>query len=436
MKNYAGLIICSFFLIISMISVKPVKAESTAGVLPHATDFLSLPACGSNCGTTYFPTASASQRSAYISQLKSRGYTHAYLSVTASAFNYYPNPSGFNSLLTELNTAGIKAVVWLTSDTGTWKGKTVAAIKTDLSAFIPQIDAKTNSYVVGLESNEYWTASEIQEIGNHMDSLTNKPLAAHQTPNKWEYCSQSWCDYMVLQTNPPTESTTGPQVATKVNNARTSLGKPVVVGEYHRPDESVSISLANYALDNACAAGFGNGGTPSKIEWPAGNSCGNTGPTPTAEPTGVNHPPTVQNSTYSTAVETPLSIIFSFADPDGPGPYIYSVTQLPLHGSINGAATDNDWVYTPVSGYSGNDTFKWRVNDGLAFSNTATVTINVGTIGKQGDANGDTKVDGLDYVIWLNHYNQQVAGAGSGDFNNSGKVDGLDYVIWLNNYNI
>jgi len=56
-------------------------------------------------------------------------------------------------------------------------------------------------------------------------------------------------------------------------------------------------------------------------------------------------------------------------------------------------------------------------------------------IGKPGDANGDDKVDGLDYVAWLNHYNQSATGAVNGDFNNSGKVDGLDYVIWLNNYN-
>ena len=53
------------------------------------------------------------------------------------------------------------------------------------------------------------------------------------------------------------------------------------------------------------------------------------------------------------------------------------------------------------------------------------------------DANSDGKVDGLDYVIWLNSYNQTVAqGAIKGDFDNSGLVDGLDYVIWLNNYDI
>jgi len=51
-----------------------------------------------------------------------------------------------------------------------------------------------------------------------------------------------------------------------------------------------------------------------------------------------------------------------------------------------------------------------------------------------GDANGDGLVDGPDYVIWLNHYNQSATGAANGDFDNSGKVDGLDYVLWLNSY--
>lgn len=53
---------------------------------------------------------------------------------------------------------------------------------------------------------------------------------------------------------------------------------------------------------------------------------------------------------------------------------------------------------------------------------------------KPGDANSDGKVDGIDYTIWLNHYNQSVSGASNGDFNNNGKVDGVDYVVWLNNY--
>lgn len=51
-----------------------------------------------------------------------------------------------------------------------------------------------------------------------------------------------------------------------------------------------------------------------------------------------------------------------------------------------------------------------------------------------GDANGDGYVDGLDYVIWLNHYSRQASGISNGDFNSDGNVDGLDYVIWLNHY--
>jgi pectate lyase len=52
-----------------------------------------------------------------------------------------------------------------------------------------------------------------------------------------------------------------------------------------------------------------------------------------------------------------------------------------------------------------------------------------------GDANGDKHVDGLDYVIWLNHYGTTSQnGVGDGDFNADKKIDGLDYVIWLNNY--
>lgn len=64
-----------------------------------------------------------------------------------------------------------------------------------------------------------------------------------------------------------------------------------------------------------------------------------------------------------------------------------------------------------------------------------------GVIGKgmnycPGDANGDGKVDGVDYVIWLNHFDQNAThGPAVGDFNSDGIVDGIDYVIWLNNYN-
>lgn len=52
-----------------------------------------------------------------------------------------------------------------------------------------------------------------------------------------------------------------------------------------------------------------------------------------------------------------------------------------------------------------------------------------------GDANGDGLINGVDYVIWFNHYKLTGGGgAAIGDFNNSGTVDGVDFVVWLNNY--
>ena len=51
-----------------------------------------------------------------------------------------------------------------------------------------------------------------------------------------------------------------------------------------------------------------------------------------------------------------------------------------------------------------------------------------------GDANGDGKVDGIDYITWVTNYNTNVTGSSKGDFNSSGKVDGQDYIIWLSNY--
>ncbi len=54
-----------------------------------------------------------------------------------------------------------------------------------------------------------------------------------------------------------------------------------------------------------------------------------------------------------------------------------------------------------------------------------------------GDGNSDGRVDGLDYVIWVDNYGKlNPNGPADGDFNKDNKVDGLDYVIWVDNYGI
>ena len=52
-----------------------------------------------------------------------------------------------------------------------------------------------------------------------------------------------------------------------------------------------------------------------------------------------------------------------------------------------------------------------------------------------GDANGDCKVDGVDFVVVFNNYGKPTSGgATQGDFNTDGKVNGVDFVILFNHY--
>ncbi|MEZ6072272.1 MAG: SBBP repeat-containing protein [Pirellulales bacterium] len=56
-----------------------------------------------------------------------------------------------------------------------------------------------------------------------------------------------------------------------------------------------------------------------------------------------------------------------------------------------------------------------------------------------GDANGDGKVNGLDYLVWAENFDDNPAddppgSPANGDFNDDGRVDGLDYLVWAENF--
>jgi len=54
---------------------------------------------------------------------------------------------------------------------------------------------------------------------------------------------------------------------------------------------------------------------------------------------------------------------------------------------------------------------------------------------KPGDANEDGKVNGIDYIIWLQHYGYlSIYGHLHGDFNEDKSVNGQDYVLWVTKY--
>jgi hypothetical protein len=92
--------------------------------------------------------------------------------------------------------------------------------------------------------------------------------------------------------------------------------------------------------------------------------------------TGADTPrPVAQDDWVNTARDVPFDLVLVFTGPDGPGPYTYSIVTPPVHGTITGAGANR--TYTPRPGFTGSDSFTWRVNDSQTDSNAATLTVNV-----------------------------------------------------------
>ena len=88
----------------------------------------------------------------------------------------------------------------------------------------------------------------------------------------------------------------------------------------------------------------------------------------------VNDAPVANSGSATTAEDTPVSIVLTGVDPDGDVLH-YSLVALPTKGVLSGAAPN--LVYTPNANLNGTDAFSFRVNDGQADSNIATVTVTI-----------------------------------------------------------
>ncbi len=88
----------------------------------------------------------------------------------------------------------------------------------------------------------------------------------------------------------------------------------------------------------------------------------------------TNQPPQPQNSHLQTTQNTPVSGQLLATDPDN-NILQFSAASPPTHGTVT-INNDGSFSYTPVTGYSGMDSFIFQVTDGLANA-TASVTINI-----------------------------------------------------------
>ena len=91
----------------------------------------------------------------------------------------------------------------------------------------------------------------------------------------------------------------------------------------------------------------------------------------------IDTPPAANDLSATTDVDTPVTITLSGADLEHDA-IAWSVGAGPAHGSLSQVSGDNV-DYTPDSGFRGDDTFTVHASDGTYWSNTATVTVHVGT---------------------------------------------------------
>ncbi len=84
--------------------------------------------------------------------------------------------------------------------------------------------------------------------------------------------------------------------------------------------------------------------------------------------------PVAQSQAVLVTQDTAQTITLTATDPNTPaGSLAWSIATPPSHGNLDGTLPNP--TYTPVPGYTGPDSFAFRVNDGLTDSNLATVSI-------------------------------------------------------------
>jgi len=90
--------------------------------------------------------------------------------------------------------------------------------------------------------------------------------------------------------------------------------------------------------------------------------------------TAVNDAPAADPQTVTTNEDTVQLITLTGSDVEG-GALTFSVTGGPSHGTLSGTGANR--TYTPAANYNGSDSFTFVVNDGVASSAPAIVSINI-----------------------------------------------------------
>jgi len=160
--------------------------------------------------------------------------------------------------LDSLRSDGLAPVVWLRSDDSPEIDALGLGNQLDYNdSVVKSVDDKVSHYVACLECDEYYSAPEVNVIIQRLRNKTDRPIGVHLTPGmrgKEAYVKNA--DIVYLQTGFDLSEA---EFRSEVEYAL-SLGKPVVVSEYHIDAVSAEARrLGDIACEYAGVVGTGNG---------------------------------------------------------------------------------------------------------------------------------------------------------------------------------
>ncbi len=233
MRFVLGFLVASVFLIAGNSNVGTAIADFKSTFLIGTADYSTL--------SWMSDDASPAWRDKVLAQIQGNGDTHA--DVMARSYDKKfkrvdgVDRASWRARYQKLLDGGIAPVTWLISDDSPQVYKQGLANQIEYqNKVVDAVDDLTSHYVVCLECDEYYSANEVSVlIQNLRRKGVNKPIGVHLTPGmagKEAYVKDA--DIIYLQTG---FNKTDDQIRESVRYA-ISLGKPVVVSEYHKDGTS------------------------------------------------------------------------------------------------------------------------------------------------------------------------------------------------------
>jgi len=166
--------------------------------------------------------------------------------------------SNWNERLAGLRDSGLQPIIWLRSDDSPEIDSLPISDQLDYNdRVVKSVDAQVSHYVACLECDEYYSVPELNVVIQRLRKATDKPIGVHLTPGmrgKEAYIAQA--DVIYLQTGFELSEA---EFKAEIEYAL-SLGKPVVVSEYHKDSDSAEARrLGDIACGYDGVVGTGNG---------------------------------------------------------------------------------------------------------------------------------------------------------------------------------